>query len=166
MNQSEGINGENFWEVVTGQQWQVTIIRDDKTFSAPWSMERHTESSEYVLRCSNHDSPKITPASSLSRVETLPDPLFAFRFLEEFCLSEGVKKECAAMALAVVLMFPKYKSGPIRIPPLISPEEIHCSSSVEKKYYKRLSECLSQCITLSCCEEGIASIIMQCIVRV
>ena len=49
MNQSESITGENFWEVVTGQQWQATIIRDDKTFYAPWCMERHTEPSEYVL---------------------------------------------------------------------------------------------------------------------
>lgn len=103
-------------------------------------MERHIESFEYVLRCSNHDSPKITPASSLSKVETLPDSLFAFRFLGEFCLSEDVKKEDAAIALAAVLMFPEYRAGPIKLPPLVSLEKIHCSSSVEKKYYKRLSE--------------------------
>lgn len=47
MNQSEDIKGENFWEVVIERQWQATMTRDDKTFYAPWCMERHTLSSEY-----------------------------------------------------------------------------------------------------------------------
>ena len=60
------------------------------------------------------------------------------------------------MALAVILMSPKYRAKP---PPLASPESVDCYSGVDEKYYKRLSKCLSRCITLSCCNEGITSLL-------
>ncbi len=46
MNQSENINTENFWEVVIGRQWQATMTRGEKTFYAPWCMERHAVAPE------------------------------------------------------------------------------------------------------------------------
>ena len=46
MNQSENINRENFWEVVIGRQWQATMTRGDKTFYAPWCIERHAVAPE------------------------------------------------------------------------------------------------------------------------
>lgn len=63
------------------------------------------------------------------------------------------------MALAMVLMFPEHRAGPIKLPPLAPPGDIRCPHGVEEQYYKRISECLSQCITLSCCDEGIASLL-------
>ena len=102
---------------------------------------------------------KLTPAPRVNKREALPDSLYAFRFLENFYLSEGVTKECAAMALTVVLMFPEHRAGLIKLAPLAPPEDMRCSPGVEEQYYTRLSECLSQCITLSCCDEGIASLL-------
>ena len=60
------------------------------------------------------------------------------------------------MALAVVLMSPKYRA---ESPPFATPECVYCYSGVDEKYYERLSKCLSRCITLSCCDEGIASLL-------
>ena len=60
------------------------------------------------------------------------------------------------MALAVVLISPKYRAEP---PPSATPKGVHCYSGVDEKYYKRLSKCFSRCITLSCCDEGIASLL-------
>ena len=63
------------------------------------------------------------------------------------------------MALAVVLISPKYRAGTIKPPPLATPEGVYSYSGVDEKYYERLSKCLSRCITLSCCDEGIASLL-------
>lgn len=41
LRQSENINSNNFWEVITGQEWQASIVRCDKSFYAPWSLTRH-----------------------------------------------------------------------------------------------------------------------------
>ncbi len=102
---------------------------------------------------------ELTPTPSVNKAEALPNSLYAFQFLESFCLSEGVTKDCAAMALAVVLMFPEHRAGPIKLSPLAATARIHGSPGVEEKYYKRLSRCVSRCITLSCCDEGIASLL-------
>ena len=95
----------------------------------------------------------------MNRVEVHPDSLYAFQLLESFCLSECITKESTAMALAVVLMSSNSRAGPIKLPPLAATEGATCYSGVDEKYYKRLSKCLSRCITLSCCDEGIASLL-------
>jgi len=95
----------------------------------------------------------------VNRAEALPNSLYAFQFLESFCSSQGVTKDCAAMALAVVLMFPEHRAGPIKLPPLAATARIHGSPGVEENYYKSLYGCVSRCITLSCCDEGIASLL-------
>ncbi|KAL9128707.1 MAG: hypothetical protein Q9217_002668 [Psora testacea] len=141
MIQSEDVSRENFWNVVIRRQWQATMTRDGRNFYAPWCTER------YVA------------GPSVNEAEALPDALKAFQFLESFCLSEGVTKECAAMALAVVLMFPEYKDGPIKLPPLAVPEGVYTSAVDDIEFYQSLSKCLSRCITLSCCDEGIASLL-------
>ena len=41
LRQSENINSNNFWDVITGQEWQASIVRCDKSFYAPWSLTRH-----------------------------------------------------------------------------------------------------------------------------
>ncbi len=40
MSQSASINREDFWEVVMHSHWRATVTRGDKTFYAPWCMER------------------------------------------------------------------------------------------------------------------------------
>lgn len=102
---------------------------------------------------------KLTRLSNINKAKALPNSLCAFQFLEKFCLSEGITKNCTAMALAVVLMFPKHRAGPIKLPPLVATARIHSSPNVEEKYYKGLSRCVSRCITLSCCDEGVASLL-------
>lgn len=63
------------------------------------------------------------------------------------------------MALAVVLMFPEYRTGPIKLSPLVATARVYSSPDVEEKYYKELSRCVSRCIILSCCDEGVASLL-------
>ena len=63
------------------------------------------------------------------------------------------------MALAVVLMHPKYRAGPIVSPPSVALEDVHRSSGADENFYKRLSKNLSRCITLSCCDECIDSLL-------
>ena len=48
MRQSENINSDNFWEVITGQKWQAVIVRDDKSFFAPWTLTKHDADPSYV----------------------------------------------------------------------------------------------------------------------
>ena len=50
MNQSEKMEKGTFWKVITGRQWQATMIRGGKTFYAPWYMGRHIVTPEYVRR--------------------------------------------------------------------------------------------------------------------
>ena len=102
--------------------------------------------------------PRAYRAPSVHEIQVQPGSLGAFQILKHFCLSEGVTKECASMALAVVLMFPEHRDGPIKLPALAAPE-YHCSTGVDGRYYQRLSKCLGRCITLSCCDEGIASLL-------
>ena len=92
----------------------------------------------------------------MNKVEAHPDSFYAFQLLESSCLSECTTEENTAMALAVVLMSPKCRAEP---PPLATPEGVYCYLGVDEKYYKRLSKCLSRRITLSCCDEGIASLL-------
>lgn len=40
LQQSENVNSDNFWEIVTGQLWQAKIVRDNNSFLAPWSLVR------------------------------------------------------------------------------------------------------------------------------
>ena len=47
MAQNEVIDESTFWEVVIERQWRATIIRDGKTFYAPWCTTRYITSSEY-----------------------------------------------------------------------------------------------------------------------
>lgn len=63
------------------------------------------------------------------------------------------------MALAVVLIFPKYKAGPIKLLPLIATARIYNSLNVEKKYYKRLFKCVSRYIILNYYDENVASLL-------
>lgn len=48
MQQSEGISRDNFWEVIIERRWHAIVIRSDKVFYAPWSVERQTAASSYV----------------------------------------------------------------------------------------------------------------------
>lgn len=48
MRQSEGINRDNFWEVVIERSWHATLARSGKVFYAPWCVERETAASSYV----------------------------------------------------------------------------------------------------------------------
>ena len=97
--------------------------------------------------------------SSVSKAEVLPDSLFALISLEKFCLSEGVAKDCTALALAVVLILPALPPGPIKMPPLVTTAGTFCLPRIEDQYYKRLFECVDRCITLSCCDDGITSLL-------
>ena len=95
----------------------------------------------------------------MNHVEVQPDSLYAFQLLESFCSSECITKESTAVALAVVLMEPSYRAGPIVSPPSAAPEDVYRSSGTDEKFYKRLFKSLSRCITLSCCDEGITSLL-------
>lgn len=103
--------------------------------------------------------PRAYRAPSVHEIQVQLGSLGAFQILRHFCLSAGVTKECATMALAVVLMFPEHRDGPIKLPALAAPDDSHCSTGVDERFYERLSRCLGRCITLSCCNEGIASLL-------
>jgi len=60
------------------------------------------------------------------------------------------------MALIIILIFPKYKTGPIKLLPLIATARIYNSLNVKKKYYKRLFKCVNRYIILNCYDEGVA----------
>jgi len=104
----------------------------------------------------------LTPWPSMKLSKCSPDALHAFRLMEGFCVSERITKDCVALALAVVLMFPEHRLNPIILAPLAKPlamPQDRLYSPFEKQYFASLFECLGQCITLSCCEEGIASLL-------
>lgn len=107
----------------------------------------------------NNHFHKLTPAPRVNKREALPNSLYTFRFLEIFCLLEGVTKEYTTIALTIVLIFPEYRAGPIKLAPLAPLEDMRYSLGVEEQYYKKLSEYLSQYITLSYYDEGIASLL-------
>ena len=92
-------------------------------------------------------------------VEAPPGALYAFQFLQSFCLAEAVTEECAALALAVVLMFPEHREGSMKLRPVAAQESTYGPSGVDEKFCKRFYQCLNQCITLSCCDEGIPSLL-------
>jgi len=48
MNQTEPINEKNFWEIVVDRPWLATINRSEGTFYAPWCMQQHAVTYEYV----------------------------------------------------------------------------------------------------------------------
>lgn len=141
MEERKDINGEYFWEMIIERQWQATLVRGDKISYSPWCMEQNTV------------------ASSVETAKRSTGALYAFQTLQTFCRSEAVTKECASIALAVVLTIPELGAGPIKLPPVAAPEEIHHPSGVEEEYCKPLFECLNRCITLSCCQEGITSLL-------
>ena len=47
MRQSDNINNDNFWEVITGPKWQAGIVRYDTFFFAPWTLKKHDADSWY-----------------------------------------------------------------------------------------------------------------------
>lgn len=161
MFQTEHINGENFWEVIVDRPWRAITNCDEGTFYAPWCMTQDAVTFEYVHQLQrNH--PMLIPRPSRKMLKHSPDALHAFRLMEDFCFSERITKDCVAMALAVVLMFPEHRLNPIRLAPLAMPLAVPqgcLDSPFEKQYSTSLFECLGQCITLSCCEEGIASLL-------
>jgi len=63
------------------------------------------------------------------------------------------------MALAVILMFPEHKAGPIKLPLLIATARIYNFLNVEKKYYKGLFKYVSRYIILSYYNESVASLL-------
>lgn len=160
------------WKSVDESKWksqQKELLKDDYRTAVTghhdsWRqdllcimMYRATRCSSRVSSSScNHYLQKLTSAPSVNKVEALSNSLYVFQFLKSFCLSEDVTKNCAAMMLAVILMFPKHRADSIKLSSLIATARIHDSSDVEEKYYKRLFRCVSQCITLSCCDEDIA----------
>ena len=92
-------------------------------------------------------------------VEASPGALCAFQHLQSFCLAETVTEECVALALAVVLMFPEHREGSVKLRPVAAQEGTYGPSGVDEKFCKRFYQCLNQGITLSCCEEGIPSLL-------
>jgi len=96
---------------------------------------------------------------SAKRTKAIPTSLHAFQSLEDFCLSIRVSKECTAIALTVVLMLPGHRPKPIKLPVWRSSQDLKCFTNVEDEFYKRLSKCLGRCITLSCSNEGIVSLL-------
>lgn len=63
------------------------------------------------------------------------------------------------MALAVVMMFPGHEDGPIKLQPVAALEGTQHAPDFDEKYYKQLFSYLGRCITLSCCDEGTASLL-------
>ena len=96
---------------------------------------------------------------SVNDVEVHPGSVYSFQLLENFCSSECTTKKSTAMALTVVLMHPKYRAGPIVSPPSAALEDVYRSSGVDEKFYNRLSKSHSRCITLSCCDKGITTLL-------
>lgn len=106
-----------------------------------------------------HHILRLTRSPSANKAETPLHSLSAFRHLENSCLSEGVSNECTALALATVLMSPHFRAGPINLPAITPSKSVRHHTSVDGVYYERLSKSLSRCITLSCCHEGISSLL-------
>ncbi len=91
--------------------------------------------------------------------EAVPDSQLAFQLLVSLCLVMDIAKECAAMALAVVMMFPGHGAGPMKFQRVPALELTQNASHLDEEYYKQLYSCLGRCITLSCCDEGTASLL-------
>lgn len=108
----------------------------------------------------------LIPRLSVKMSRRSPDALRAFRLMEDFYFTKRITKDCIAMALAVVLMFLEHKLKPTRLAPLAMPliMPLGClDPPFEKQYFASLFECLDQCITLSYCEEEIASLLCSAI---
>lgn len=95
----------------------------------------------------------------VQRSEVSPDSSSAFDILVDFCMSEGITKECAAAALAIVLTLPGDTVSTIKLPPLITRLNSNSARGEKDHYYDKLFECLNSCITLSCSQEGIDSLL-------
>ena len=156
MTLQDNVDGEGFWEVIIEQQWEAMMTRGQDTFYAPWSIQRHVLNPELV-RCPGKARLLST---STNQPRGSPTSLRAFNSLEAFCLSEGVTKDCSAAALALVLMFPEHSAGSITLPPLVAiGREGHGPRTAEALYLEDIYDCLGRCITMSCCKEGIASLL-------
>jgi len=59
----------------------------------------------------------------------------------------------------VILIFPKYKTGPIKLLPLIVTARIYNFLNVEKKYYKKLFKYINRYIILNYYNEDVASLL-------
>ncbi len=91
-----------------------------------------------------------------------PDILRAFCLIKDFCFTERITKNCIAIALAVVLMFPEHRLKSTRLVSLtillvmLLAMLLDCLNLLfEKQYFASLFEYLNQCITLSCCKKRI-----------
>jgi len=88
----------------------------------------------------------------------LSDMLRTFCLIEDFCFTKRITKNCIAIALAVVLMFPEHRLKPTRFVSLIIllAMLLDCLDLLfEKQYFASLFEYLNQYITLSCCKKKI-----------
>lgn len=66
--------------------------------------------------------------------------------------------ECVA-ALAIVLTLPTRTGTPLRLPCLTTSPNLGLAQGQKNDRYKKLFDCLSSCITLSCSTEGIDSLL-------
>ena len=81
------------------------------------------------------------------------------RLLEAFCLSKMITNQCATAALALVLMLPEFESCLIELPPFRNTKDIDPSQCGTRNVCSDLSGYLGKCIMLSCCAEGITSLL-------
>lgn len=91
--------------------------------------------------------------------EVSPDSSSAFNILVDFCISEGITKECTAGTLAIVLTLPGHTISTIKLPPLVTPLNSNSARGEKDHYYDKLLECLNSCISLSCSRNGINSLL-------
>ena len=75
-----------------------------------------------------------------------------------FCVAENLAEECAA-ALVIALMLPAYQLRLVKIPHLAIPRNTCAIQGHQYDYYRKLFDCVDSCITLSCTEEGIRSLL-------
>lgn len=91
-------------------------------------------------------------------LEVSPNSSFAFDIFVDYCKSEDINHECVA-ALAIVLTLPACIDCPLMLPRLKPPLIFDAARDQNEGCYRGLYDSLNSCITLSCCSEGIDSLL-------
>ena len=84
-----------------------------------------------------------------------PNSILALETLEDFCASENMRRE-SRLALCAAICLSQYPDKIVKVPKYSLPA---AKSGKRLSCHKRLDPLVNKCVTLSCAEEGIESIL-------
>ena len=113
-----------------------------------------------VRRNTHHDSVPglLTCYFRCEYYKDVPDSFAAFKIVADFCSSHNMVTACV-VALAIVMMLTSPEGIPLRLEPSGNSFEPRPTSRARDKRCGRLLNSIDKCMSLSCCLQGIESLL-------